>query len=317
MVDPGPRRVKRERLRGAAENDARRWYAAHAMHGLLPPVVSVFATDGDAHGRGTDDAARRLAESVLADLPRARGMLLAVIDRGAASGFHPQVGTVRAFASVARAREIPTRACALGRAPSPDLVDALAREGVPWSDPHDPRTLAIRWPDSNRTVTLPHAWIGRHLCIVLPCISADAPRRGPMTAALASIADACGVGDDERPCELAARIVAGCFAGITLVVDADVALVRARPGRGSPRLVPVRRLFAGHRVPAPASWVVALARGFDGWLRQRVPSSAVRFVGPAAESPWTAAVGDPIGAIGWADDGPRRRAPPVWNPRAR
>ncbi|HET6585394.1 MAG TPA: hypothetical protein VFG69_18175, partial [Nannocystaceae bacterium] len=207
--------------------------------------------------RSVDDGA---AVAALADVPRARGIVLAVVGRGSAPGLVPQPATVRAFATAARMRSVPQRWCAFGRPADPAIVAALADERVPTLEDRDPRTLVCRWPGIARTVTIPRGWIGRHLCLVVPCVGVSAPRRGPVAAALAAIADAVGAGDGEMPCEIGAHVVAGTFAGVTIVVDAHVAIVRARPGAA--RLVPAQRVFTAHRVPAPASWLLALAPAF-------------------------------------------------------
>jgi hypothetical protein len=268
---------------------------------LFPPVVSV--------GHASESGA-------LADVPRARGLLLAVLGRGPGPGLRPHVDTLRACVLAARAREVPVRGLMLGRVGEP-LAGVFASERIAIAEDREP--LMVRWPELDRDIAIPRGWIGRHLCLVVPCVGANAPRRGPIAAGLAAIADAIGVRDAERPCEIAARVAAGTFAGITIVVDAEVAIVRARSGGGRPRLVPAQRIFTAHRVPAPASWLLALARGFDGWLARRTPTTELRFAGPLADTPWSAAAGEPLPANGplWAGPAPRRRAGAPAGPRPR
>jgi hypothetical protein len=288
-------------------------------------VVSVHGSEA-----GVCDAATRAIEAAFADVPRARGLVLAVLGRGPGPGLRPHAATLRACMQVAEAREMPTRGCLLGRVGS-ELVEAFARERIPRVEDREP--LVCRWPDLERTVTIPRGWIGRHLCLVVPCVGAIAPRRGPVAAGLAALADAIGVRDAEHPVaggpavgEIAARVVAGTFGGITILVDADVAVVRARSGGGRPRLVPAHRIFTAHRVPAPAAWLLALARGFDGWLAHRTSSAELRdplrnqlrFGGPLADKPWSAAAGEPLPAnSSWTPPAPRRRAAASAGPRPR
>ncbi len=272
------------------------------VHGLVPPVVSVF---GSAAGVG--DAGGRAMESALADVPRARGLVLAVLARGPGPGLRPHADTVRACLQAARHRDIPLRGCGLGRTDDA-LAGIFASERVPVGEDRAPVRCA--WPGLGRTVVIPRGWIGRHLALVVPCVGANAPRRGPVAAALAALADEIGVGDVAVPCAAAASVVAGVFAGVTIVVDGDVAVVRARSGGARARLVPSRRIFTAHRVPAPASWLLALAHGFDGWLQSRMPTPDLKFAGPAADAPWGAAVGEPLGGDGapWPAPAPRRRS---------
>jgi len=247
--------------------------------------------------------------------------VLAVLGRGPGPGLRPHEATLRACIRAARERGVPTRGCLLGRVGA-ELAATFASERIAVVEDREP--LVCRWPDLGRTVTIPRGWIGRHLCLVVPCVGAHAPRRGPIAAGLAALADAIGVRDAELPCEIAARVVAGACAGVTILVDADLAVVRARSG-GRPRLVPAHRIFTAHRVPAPAAWLLALAHGFDGWLAQRTPTTELReraqlqFGGPLADTPWNAAGGEPLVANGplWAPPGPRRRAGAPAGPRPR
>lgn len=270
------------------------------VHGLVPPVVSVF---GSAAGVG--DAGGRAMESALADVPRARGLVLAVLARGLGPGLRPHADTVRACVQAVRHRDIPLRGGGLGR-PDAELANLFANERVAAIDDREP--LRCAWPGLGRTVVIPRGWIGRHLALVVPCVGANAPRRGPIAAALAAVADELGVGDAAVPCAAAASVIAGVFAGVTIVVDGDVSVVRARSGGARARLVPTHRIFTAHRVPAPASWLLALARGFDGWLQSRAPGPDLKFAGPSADAPWGAAVGEPLGGDGaqWTAT-PRRR----------
>jgi hypothetical protein len=273
-----------------------------AVHGLVPPVVSVF---GSAAGVG--DAGGRAMESALGDVPLARGLVLAVLARGPGPGLRPHADTVRACVQAVRHRGIPLRGAGLGRTDAA-LAAIFASERVPPVEDREP--LRCAWPGLGRTVVIPRGWIGRHLALVVPCVGANAPRRGPVAAALAALADEIGVGDVAGPCAAAASVIAGVFAGVTILVDGDVAVVRARSGGARARLVPTQRIFTAHRVPAPASWLLALARGFDGWLQARAPTTDLKFAGPCADTPWSAAVGEPLDGNGapWAPPVPRRRA---------
>jgi hypothetical protein len=256
-----------------------------------------------------DDVAR-IGEATTAMLPshaRRRGVVLALHGRGPSPPWCSDRTVVDALVDALVAAGVPTRWTALGRVRA---GEGALRRIAPCTA--DPRTL----PLMPARLTLPRAWIGRHLVLVVPTVlDDDADRRGPCGAALAALAAAAGAGALADELALGAELVAEVFAGFTLVVDARHALLRPRLAGRRPQRLAVGRALVGGRTGASPDECRELAASIDAWLVARTavriaePSlDRIALAGPCAADPWPAGVAEPVGVDG-----------PLWptHPRSR
>ena len=254
------------------------------------------------------DEVARIGIATTDNLPchaRRRGVVLALHGRGPAPPWSPDRDSVDALVEALIAGGVPTRWTALGRARA---SEGALRRLAPCSA--DARTLAVRWPPAQRMLALSRAWLGRHLVLVVPAVldepataRDDPERRGPFASALAAVAAAAGAGSLADEVALGAELLAGLFAGFTLVVDARHALLRPRRNGRRPQRLAVQRALVCTRTGASVPDVRDLVARFDAFLCSRVtaPSATgdvVALVGACADDPWPASTAEPIGVDG-------------------
>ena len=257
------------------------------------------------------EAARTAAASAFASLPPARTILVGLVSWGDGPGLEPAPWTldgVRAAASDVGANVVfeplgPFEATALHR---------WLRAQPEASPSEDRRPITLEIPGARRPRRIPRPWIGRHLCLVTPCVHVGRSRlgratswSGPLSAAFETLALATGAPRtaDDVTSEIGHRLAAQVFASTTVVLDASwwAPLVGEA---GKPITEPaVSHLVALERcllraTSAPAEqWDEQGPQLLHAWLgahmgiEKRTRASegiddAVRFVGPGAQRKW-------------------------------
>ena len=151
---------------------------------------------------------------------------------------------------------------------------SVEQEHLAMADP-PPRLRGVRTdlPGARRGRTLPSAWFGRHLCLVLPCAALDpgaTSGTGPLTSALRALDRHVGGPRNRESATVAARMLATVFASVTVVVDgAWWADISAESGSAR-SLLPLDRVLTVHSDHPDPAWTRTLHKTFDPWLAHRL-----------------------------------------------
>ncbi|MFO0637406.1 MAG: hypothetical protein U0168_31660 [Nannocystaceae bacterium] len=254
------------------------------------------------------EPAAQVGAALVATLPqfaRHRGALLAVVGRGPAPPWCPAPATFAEVVAALVRAGVPARWTPIGRAPRQlGSLSQLSRDGV------DPRTLPVRLGASRCTV--PRAWIGRHLILLVPAVVGPADEDlGPVRAALLGLARAAG-SPPQADAALGAELLAGSFAGCSWIVDARQLLVRPRRPATRAHASGLDRAFVVGGVGWSADAVLARATALDAWIAASArlgtaaaAGPALEFDGGAATAPWPRARPEPVTIAG-----------PLWSSRA-
>jgi hypothetical protein len=255
------------------------------------------------------EAARAAAASAFASLAPARAVLVGLVTWGDGPGLEPAPWTLDGVLAAATDVGVDVAFEPLGpheAAATHRWLRAHARSRV-----EDRRAVTLEIPGARRTRRIPRPWIGRHLCLVTPCVHLGRPRLGrsaswvgPLAAAFEILASVTGAArpSDEQSSELGRRLAAQVFASTTLVLDASWwAPLVADAGRPSDpaasHLVALDRLLVmGTSAPAE-QWARHGPQLLDAWLTMRLGVSrsprstdahedALRFIGPGAARGW-------------------------------
>lgn len=255
-----------------------------------------------AHSIAVADPARaayQVATAALHDAPRGRPLLLVVARWGAHPGLRPSPWVLDGVTSAVKDAGLSAEALHLGEHGVADPITArLVRAGIrPAEDGGEPVT--VRPPGSRRGPRIPRAWLGRSLCLVLPCVHRHRSDergpawRGPIGTALVELVAGWGGPGTRDPVDRAARCVAEAFAHVSVVLDGSWWAPLSEQDQGAPLLLAPERAL-GLRLASPITTEHALdARLADTWLGaqlglplRRRPGEAPRVVGPAARVPW-------------------------------
>jgi hypothetical protein len=291
----------------------------------MQPRVLVHDVDPDA----PREATRHALSSAFAQLPPARSVLAAVVGWGDGPGLEPAPWTLDGVLSAGEDADVRVRFESLGPY-EPTATHRWLRANAATQD-DDRRPIILDVPGARRPRRVPRAWIGRHLCLVVPCVHVG--RRtlgratswvGPFGAAFEALALAtrgarAPRGESHRDGMLALvgrRVAAQVFASTTILVDAS--WWAPLHHEGNPR--------RGTAIPPATSHLVALERclvmsttspgehwsgeplSVDAWLGARMGMAGgatrhggetPRWVGPAAARRW------PTQTSGWFEDGAR------------
>jgi hypothetical protein len=246
------------------------------------------------------EAAREAVASALSALPPARSLLVGVVAWGDGPGLEPARWTLQGVRAAARDAKLvagyhdlgPHHASVTGRwlRAHPDAIDGDA-----------PRPITLEVAGARRPRRIPRGWIGRHLCLVVPCVHQRHERFGrskcwvgPMACALQALAQATGVPGDDEPTDVGARVAAQVFASTTVVIDASWWAPMRASQAAAPHLVALDRcLVLGTTAPAEL-WTQDGATVIDTWLAARMGvagppprnMAVPQWVGPAAADAW-------------------------------
>lgn len=255
-----------------------------------------------AHSIAVADPARaayQVATAALRDVPRGRSLLLVVVRWGAHPGLRPSPWVLDGVASAVGDAGLDAQALHLGEHGIADPVTArLTAAGIRPAPSHGD-AIAIRPPGSRRPLRIPRAWLGRSLCLVLPCVhrrqgdEREPTWCGPIGTALVELVAGWGDTGTRDPVDRAARCVAESFAHISVVIDGSWWAPLSDHDGGAPLLLAPERAL-GLRLASPVTAEHALdARLADTWLGVQLglplrcrPGEAPRVVGPAARTPW-------------------------------
>lgn len=244
-------------------------------------------------------AAHQTAAAVLSDAPRSRPLLLAVTSLGAHPGLRPSPWVLDGVLRAIEHDRFDGRSLLLGeRDELGGVADRLAAAGLPPAT-DDRSALGLRPPGSHRELRIPRSWVGSDLCLVVPCLHRQLPRRsgrptwrGPVALALLALAGRLGVTAGPGSLELVTRTLSELFAHISVVVDASWWAPLSSEDEGAPVLLAPERAL-GLRLPSSVSSSAAIdPRHADGWLGHQLglvarPSGdAPVLEGPAAKTPW-------------------------------
>lgn len=249
-------------------------------------------------------AAHHTAAAVLADAPRARALMLVVVDAGAHPGLRPSPWVIDGVLDAIAEGGLRGRSAVLGA--SDDGADSLAarlaaadlpeatRDG---STHHD--ALRLRVPGSQRELRVPRSWVGSNLCLVLPCLHREQvvrggpPRwRGPVASGLLALTRPWSGPSGHDSVEVAARCVSELFAHISVVIDASWWAPLSAEDRGAPLLLAPERTLGLRLASGIGTEHTLDPRRVDAWLAQQLGlpgrrrGDAPALVGPAARTPW-------------------------------
>ena len=279
-------------------------------------------------------AAHHVATAALSDAPRGRPLLVVTTRWGTHPGLRPSPWVLDGVASAIAEAGLRAEALHLGERGAADpITTQLTTAGVATA-PAEGDGVTIRPPGSRRGLRIPRAFIGRSLCLVLPCVhhhhgrERESTWRGPIGTALVELVASWGDTGARDPVERAARCVAETFAHVSVVIDGSWWAPLAVGDEGAPLLLAPERAL-GLRLSSPITTDTALdARLADAWLGaqlglplRRRPNETPRVVGPAARTPWpklprSSAPSRPrargladqaLGALWRRNDGPRTR----------
>lgn len=240
-------------------------------------------------------AAHQTASAVLGDAPRARPLLLAVASWGAHPGLRPSPWVLDGVLRAVKDGGLGGGSVVLGDPGGPgSLTDRLAAGGLPATE--EPGTaLGLRPPGSHRELRVPRSWVGRSLCLVLPCVHRQAESRsgrptwnGPIGTALLALARRFGGTASLDP---TARCLSELFAHISVIIDASWWAPLSAEDQGAPLLLAPERTL-GLRLASPVTEETFDPRTADAWIGHwvglpiRHPTGAPRLEGPAARTPW-------------------------------
>src|SRR5688572_9456646 len=237
------------------------------MHGRLPHR-HVTAAD-------PTTAARATMRALQAGAPRSRAALVAVLDRGGEAGLVPAPWTITGVVSALAKAEMhglvlyePDDRGSNGARSLPAELAPIACDDA----------VAATWPGAPAGLRIPGAWIGRRLCLVVPCVIAANHRfgsrtiAGPVTAGLAALAAGAGVARAPDPARIGEQLAARVFCHVSVIVDASwTALVETATAR---RFLATEQIV-GVCLASPTTHDVEVsAAQIDGWLVQRVGTEA-------------------------------------------
>lgn len=229
-------------------------------------------------------------------LPPARELLIAVVTWGDRPGVGVANWTLEGVRSAADHAGLRWQVVDM-TAVDPPATRKLAWDGVDASG----RCINLDVAGGRRPRRIPTSWIGKHLCLVTPCLHLRERRRGrndtwtgPTRAALATLARSCAQTGDQEPPEVGARLAASIFASMTIVVDATWWGV-LDPEEGIPaELVELNRCLALSSAPPSEAWGLDAPAEVDAWIERRLqvgPTSRgraldIELTGSGVTKPW-------------------------------
>ncbi|MEX1362594.1 MAG: hypothetical protein AB1Z98_05670 [Nannocystaceae bacterium] len=248
-------------------------------------------------------AAHHTAAAVLADAPRARTLMLVVVDVGAHPGLRPSPWVIDGVLDAIADSGLRGRSAVLGASDGADSLAArLAAADLPEAT-HEGRAhhdaLRLRIPGSPRELRVPRSWVGSNLCLVLPCLHREQvvrggpPRwRGPVGSGLLALTRPWSGASGHDSVELAARCVSELFAHVSVVIDASWWAPLSAEDRGAPLLLAPERTLGLQLASGIGTEHALDPRRVDAWLGQQLGlpgrrrGDAPALVGPAARTPW-------------------------------
>ena len=212
-------------------------------------------------------------------------------------------------------------------APTDRQAMRLASAG--FSPPPEEGTVPLRPAGTRRPVRVPRTWLGRNLCLVIPCVHRSPAKgsaeawTGPIGAALDQLAQHWGGPLPRDPLGSGARLLSEIFAHTTVIIDGSWWAPLGSNDAAAPLLLAPERVL-GLRLPSPVTDPTALdPRPVDAWLGAQIglpgrrPSPPPRVEGSAARTPWpriprvaprsTGLAGQAVGALWRRTDRPKSR----------
>ncbi|MCX4247499.1 hypothetical protein [Paraliomyxa miuraensis] len=244
-------------------------------------------------------AAQQVASAVLADAPRGRPLVLAVVRWGAHPGLHPSPWCLDGVVHAIEEAGLQAGAVQRGdRGATDPLAVQLATRRISPLDEDGP-SVTVCLPGSRHGVRVPRALVGHSLCLVVPCVhhqrtSERGPSwRGPIGAGLVSLTSSWGASPTRSAVERAARCASEVFAHVSVVIDAGWWAFLSSREEASPLLLTPERML-GLRLASPITGSNAIdPRHADAWLglqlglpMRRRPAESPTVLGPAAHTPW-------------------------------
>ncbi|MCH9685936.1 MAG: hypothetical protein K0V04_31165 [Deltaproteobacteria bacterium] len=242
-------------------------------------------------------AAREAAHAVFADAPRGRPSLVMIASWGAHPGLRPSPWAVEGVLQALSDAGLRGHGDVLGEA---RLTDPLhTRLAAHDYDPVAAQELIALHPArSRRALRIPRAWLGRNLCLVLPCIHRQRERTtpadwsGPIGSALIQLATRCGGASVRDPMGTMTRTIADVFAHVSVVIDASWWAPLQPAEEAAPVLLSPERVLS-LQLASPVTTEASIdPRQLDTWLGAQLglplrrPSSGPRAEGSAARTPW-------------------------------
>jgi hypothetical protein len=246
------------------------------------------ASAAEAVARDIGAAAPHGREVCVLSVPRGRGPGLSVPPWASAGVQRAHEGATVHAQTLQLAGQLSGQLSVGGRT-GPRATHAPAR---PHAD-----ALSLSWPGMARPLRVPHAWLGRRLVLLTPCVVTSSSARvhlghlghlvhlghGPVAAAFEALALAAGAPSTGDPSGLGARIAAHVFAHVAVIVDASWSIVVD----GRFERYPTARCI-GVQAPCPtADGHAVRVRDIDAWLVRRLG------LGASASAPALTLHGDP------------------------
>ncbi len=157
------------------------------------------------------------------------------------------------------------------------------------------RILELELPGARRPRRIPRSWIGRHLCLVVPCLHRRGPGgelAGPLELALERLGRTCALPGDREPARVGARLAGHAFASTTIVVDASWWAPLQSDADAVPVLLSTERcLSTGVSSPHPR-WARDVMLDVDRWLAHKLQlahgpaPTGLQMMGDGASEPW-------------------------------
>ncbi len=245
-------------------------------------------------------AARQAAAAVLADAPRGRPSIVVVARWGSHPGLCPSPWSLQGTLAALQDTGLTGHGVVLGERGAADpLTMRLATHGLR-PPPDDEGTIALRPAGSSRPLRIPRSWLGRNLCLVLPCIHRriEAKRgstptwQGPVSMALDELVTRWAGASFRDATAAMGRTLMDAFAHVSVVIDGSWWAPLASDHSAAPLLLAPERVL-GLRLASPVTMGTSLdARQLDAWLGAQLglplrrPTEAVRVEGTAARTPW-------------------------------
>jgi hypothetical protein len=275
------------------------------------------------------EAARAGASSAFASLPPARTMLVGVVSWGDGPALEPAPWTLDGVLSAAKDVGLQLVFESLGPH-EPTLLHRWLRAHASARD-EDRRPATLDIAGARRPRRIPRPWIGRHLCLVVPCVHLGRSRlgrsttwAGPLTSAFETLALATrGVGgprasggprrEDGMRSLVGMHVAAQIFASTTIILDASwwaPLVVQTKSGASSipaaSHLVALDRCLVMGTTRPQERWSDRGPQVVDTWLgvrmgvgsgSMRLPGDVPQWAGPAASKRWPvpAAAGPRVG----------------------